>query len=215
MQRSLPAWQLPKVLEPFKVFNRTVKHLDLSHNSFDQTALDELALVLIQNCVLSRLEFQNFGFPEPAVFESFVKKLLQRGAPLEILLPRVDMEDMLRTRAIDIQGLLGIIILLNKVAQGDSTVPLVPNSQTCAAVPPDPSYRIVEDLVAAPAVEQPAHEEKVQSLDLAVPKASVGPGPGEWEVTFATVPLPDNSRILADFHHEFNVETLLLRVRGA
>jgi hypothetical protein len=73
-KRTLPAWQVAKTLDPFKVYNRTVTQLDVSQNSFDEKAFDELASVLLQNAALSRVAFQNFGCPEPIVLENFLRR---------------------------------------------------------------------------------------------------------------------------------------------
>jgi hypothetical protein len=223
VQRRLPAWQLITALEHFKVYNRTITRLDLSHNSFDQRAFDNLADLLLKNRVLACVRFQNFGFPDPLVLDGFLKQLLPRGAPIEIPLPRVDLEEMLRSGMLNLQVLAGLLTLLARLAAGDRTIPLPPQSLSRAAEPPEPGYRVSgEPPPPAPAAEgAPTAKAAAAEGPPDAPRAAGSapapgvPVPGEWELVFDSVPPPDNDALLRSFWEEFSPDKLLAKVKSS
>jgi hypothetical protein len=188
---SLTAAEVVTVLEVFKKQNRTVTVLELSHNAFDDKAIHELADVLIHNRVIMRVALQNIGFTDPVSLEGFLKRVAQRGTPLEIPAPRPDLEEMLRSRELDIDGLTEIIELLSLLEQGDPSI----------AIPPE-------------ATRLPSFQPSRPSTASQGGSRLQPPGPEEWEFTFDPVPEPDGEALLRGFRLEFTVERLVLKIKA-
>jgi hypothetical protein len=199
MQRSLASWQIAKLLESLKTYNRTILRIDLSHNVFDQKSFDEISDLLLKNRVIARVEFQNFRMPELVPLETFLKRVVGRGAPLEIPLPRVDLEEMQRNGALGAETLRRLLALFGKIAAGDPTVAIPPETRQAVGQPPAPSYRSAPEAEDTPSA---AAQEFV-------------PGPDEWKVACEPVPPVDNSTILAEFQEEFAIDQLIVKVKGA
>jgi hypothetical protein len=188
MQRSLVAAQIAKLFESLKVYNRTLLRIDLSHNVLDTIALDEIAELLVRNCVIARVEFQNCRLPDIASLEAFLRKVAARGAPIEIPLPRVDLEEMHAKGTASTEAIMALVVMIGKIAAGDSSI-AIPVEAKEGPVPPVPSYRR----------EKGAQEE--DALD-------------EWEIVYEAVPAVDNSAIMLEFKEEFTIQKLLVKVRG-
>jgi hypothetical protein len=197
MQRTLTSWQIAKLLEPLGIYNRTLRAIDLSHNIFDQKALDEVAELAMKNRSLKKIRFQNFGFPDVERFEDFLKKLLARGTPLEIPIPRVDLEEMEKNGGLTKEGLARVIELFSSIALGDPAA--VPPPDAAGMAPPVPSYRIVMDGDGAGGA----------AIDEFVP------GPDEWAIVCDPVPPVDNTGLLAEFNEEFAIDALIIKVKTA
>jgi hypothetical protein len=194
MQRGMAPAQLIKVLEAFKTFNRTVQTLELSHNTFDQKALDELGGVLLMNRVLRSVSFQDFGLADqPAAFETFLRRLFGRGAPLEIPTPRVDFEEMTKKKLLDNQGLQRMLTSLAKIAAGEPAIEIPPETRTRVARPPEPSYRETERQTDA--------------------KNPFPPLPDEWRIRARPVPPPDSTETLRNFSQEYTLQKLMEKLK--
>jgi hypothetical protein len=207
----LPPEELLKILEPFRRYNRTVTSLDLSNNSLDESTFEQLAVILIQNCVLTKVALRNFDLRDETVFEKFLRSLLRRGAPLTIPFPRFDLQEMIQSDSPDSAILSGILGRLEKVAQGDHMVTIPENSRVQAAAPPTPSYRTGAGFPTHAAVPSEA------AARPAGPQAPPGPAPppGEWDIVFESVPPIDKEALLREFQEAYTLTKLLQRVKGA
>jgi hypothetical protein len=184
-----------------------VRSIDLSHNIFDPKSLDELSKVLVADRVIRKIGLQDCGMSEVSVIEDFLKKIVARGAPLDLPIPREDLEELvIRQKSIDLDGLSGLIALFAKVRQGDSTVILPEETLQRVAPPPQPSYRQTPGGDPTPGL--------AEGTDGAQPMRMIRPSPNEWEFEVPNVPEPDNSAIFSQFHEVFSVEKLLGKLRG-
>jgi hypothetical protein len=193
IQRSLTGWQIGKVLEPLKAYNRTLLRIDLSHNVLDTKTLDEIADFLLRNRVITRIQFQNCKLPDMAPLEAFLSRVATRGAPIEIPLPRVDLEEMYAKGVVTAEAITALVATLGRLAVGDSSIAIPPETQQ-APTPPVPSYR--------------GEQQGAQH-------AQDGDAADEWEIAYEAVPPVDNSAIMLEFREEFTIEKLLVKVKGA
>jgi hypothetical protein len=193
MQRSLPTGQIARILEPLKEFHRTLLRIDLSHNVLDAKALDEIADLLLRNRIIAHVQFQNCRLPNSEALDEFLNQVAARGAPVEIPLPRVDLEEMRAKGALTTEAIAALVQRLGKLAIGDSSIPIPADTQEVPA-PPVPSYR-----------EEDVSGQDVQEVEVA----------DEWEVAYEPLPAVDNSGIMLEFDEEFTIEKLLVKVKGA
>jgi hypothetical protein len=174
----------------------------LAHNVFDGTAFDRLVEVLWKNRVLRRVDVQNFGFLDPTAVDWIVNRLEGRGVALEIPLPRVDLEGLIRNGMVYQIGLHRLTVVLGKVAAGDPGVQILPETRQRAETPPVPSYRV-------------ARRNSVSNAKSSEPERPFVPGLNEWVIDCERVPEPDIPGILAAFKREFALEALVGKIKAA
>jgi hypothetical protein len=207
-QHSLATWQIVKLFEPLKTYNRTVARLQLSGNQFDAKTLDELADLLFANRIIVQIDLDSTGITEPAVWEKFISKVQGRGARLEIPFPRIDVAKMAAAHTANIAWMQKILSMFGRIAAGSPAIEIPRETIVRTRKPTDtPSYR-VEASEVAPA--------SGPSIVATPPRGNVEKDvfallPDEWTITFEPVPepVPDDETVLQQFQEVFALERLL------
>jgi hypothetical protein len=122
LHRTIIPDQMIKLLLLIKDRNRTIRQLDLSHNQFDQRVFDGLADVLLHNRRIVKLCMEDIGAADPAVLENFLNKIHIRGVKLDIPVPRVDVDEMIRNKTIDSSGIQRLFEISKKLSSGNAAI---------------------------------------------------------------------------------------------
>jgi hypothetical protein len=214
-QRSLAPWQIIKLFEPFKTYNRTVARLHISSNQFDAKALDDLADTLLANRTITYVQLDVIGVADPAAWDRFFAKVQSRGAKLDIPFPTADVTKMALARAIDIPGMQKMLSFLSRIAAGSPSVDIPHESVKKLRKPTEPpSYRI--DAPGAAPASQGESGKSGPSIVMTPPRGKPEKDvfalpPDEWKITFQPVPppVPDDAAVLQQFHEAFALPKLL------
>jgi hypothetical protein len=65
---------------------------------------------------------EDIGVPYPAVLENFLNKIHIRGAKLDIPVPRVDVDEMIRNKTIDSSGIQRLFEIFKRLSSGNRAI---------------------------------------------------------------------------------------------
>lgn len=140
-QRSLTPDMFEKLMD-YLALNRSIQNLTVYHNRLDAQTLKKLSWMLMENRVIRNMFFGDCDIKDPKLLINFYQSLSERGAPVAIPIPGVELEKMYDEGTIDDTQYLRLRTLSAHVENG-SNIPIPVETVVIPEKLPEPSYREV------------------------------------------------------------------------
>jgi hypothetical protein len=196
-QRNLTGDNLLPIFDALSKYNRSITSVNVSHNHFSEDTFVALSKMLTDNRIITTFEFQDSQLRDFNVFETFVEELGERGAPLDLKIPCVDLEEMLLSQVMTKERFHEYVKMVWQIKKGNSEIALPPATVNRPSEVPVPRYR---------ALDGGSGQERRET--------SVCPPVNEWDAAVPTIPSPDDEVILGEFRRTHTIEKLLALIKS-
>lgn len=197
LRYQLSPSKLELILQSFAHDQRSIKRLDISLHNYRQESLDVLSEVLLLNRKIEYVNFTRNNVYNKPTWQSFFKKLMGRGAPLDFPIPHAEFSEMLRSKEITKEELTELINMIDKIKKGNKDIKIPP--ETINPTPlDDDEEKSVND---SNSEVKPIINEKSKKNE----KFS-------WEIQDMPVPIINNT-VFNSFEEEFGIDSLLNQIK--